>query len=38
LGGVVAQEAIKLVTSQYIPLNNTGIIDLVKGGIDKFYL
>lgn len=38
LGGVVAQEAIKLVTSQYVPLNNTAIVDLVKGGIDKFML
>ncbi len=38
LGGVVAQEAIKLVTSQYIPLNNTSVVDLVKGGVDKYML
>jgi hypothetical protein len=38
LGGIVAQETIKLVTSQYVPLNNTSIVDLVKGGIDKFQL
>ncbi len=38
LGGVVAQEAIKLVTSQYVPLNNTVIVDLIKGGIRKYTL
>lgn len=30
LGGVVAQEAIKLLTEQYIPLNNTAVIDLIR--------
>ncbi|CDZ96241.1 NEDD8-activating complex, APP-BP1/UBA5 component [Phaffia rhodozyma] len=30
VGGVVAQEAIKLMTSQYIPLNNTTLIDLIR--------
>ena len=36
LGGIVAQEAIKLVTAQYTPLDNTVIIDLVKSTIEKF--
>lgn len=35
VGGIVAQEAIKLVTNQYIPLDNTVIIDLVKSTLDK---
>jgi len=30
LGGLVAQEAIKLVTNQYMPMDNTVIVDLVK--------
>ena len=30
LGGLVAQESIKLVTKQYVPLDNTVIVDLVK--------
>lgn len=30
VGGLVAQEAIKLVTNQYMPLDNTLIVDLVK--------
>lgn len=36
LGGLVAQEAIKLVTGQYNPLDNTVIVDLVKSGMEKF--
>ncbi|OCF37667.1 amyloid beta protein binding protein 1 [Kwoniella heveanensis BCC8398] len=36
LGGVVAQEAIKLVTNQYTPLDNTVIINLVKSESAKF--
>jgi amyloid beta precursor protein binding protein 1 len=30
VGGLVAQEAIKLVTNQYMPLDNTLIVDLIK--------
>ncbi|KAK1925463.1 putative ubiquitin-activating enzyme subunit [Papiliotrema laurentii] len=30
IGGLVAQEAIKLVTNQYMPLDNTLIVDLIK--------
>jgi amyloid beta precursor protein binding protein 1 len=36
LGGIVAQEAIKLVTNQYMPLDNTVIADLVKSTLEKF--
>ncbi|WWD17675.1 hypothetical protein CI109_102116 [Kwoniella shandongensis] len=36
LGGVVAQEAIKLVTNQYTPLDNTVVINLVKSESAKF--
>nr|XP_018267361.1 amyloid beta protein binding protein 1 [Kwoniella dejecticola CBS 10117]OBR89519.1 amyloid beta protein binding protein 1 [Kwoniella dejecticola CBS 10117] len=36
LGGVVAQEAIKLVTNQYTPLDNTVIVDLIKSQSAKF--
>ncbi|ORY29355.1 hypothetical protein BCR39DRAFT_532469 [Naematelia encephala] len=36
LGGLVGQEAIKLVTNQYNPLDNTCIVDLVQSGIEKF--
>nr|XP_019015140.1 amyloid beta protein binding protein 1 [Kwoniella pini CBS 10737]OCF53921.1 amyloid beta protein binding protein 1 [Kwoniella pini CBS 10737] len=36
LGGVVAQEAIKLVTNQYSPLDNTVIVDLIKSQSAKF--
>lgn len=38
MGGIVGQEAIKLVTNQYQPLDNTVAIDLVKSGIEKFKL
>lgn len=38
LGGLAGQEVIKLVTNQYIPLDNTASIDLVKSAIDKFKL
>lgn len=38
VGGIVAQEAIKLVTNQYIPLDNTVVIDLVKSTLDKMKL
>jgi amyloid beta precursor protein binding protein 1 len=30
LGGLVAQESIKLVTNQYMPVDNMVIVDLVK--------
>ncbi|BEI88551.1 uncharacterized protein CcaverHIS019_0112690 [Cutaneotrichosporon cavernicola] len=38
MGGIVGQEAIKLVTNQYQPLDNTVAVDLVKSGIEKFKL
>lgn len=38
MGGIAAQEAIKLVTNQYQPLDNTVGIDLVKSGMEKFKL
>ena len=31
MGGVASQEAIKAVTHQYVPLNNTFIINLMTG-------
>lgn len=36
VGGLVAQEAIKLITKQYSPLNGTCIVDLVKGGMTRY--
>lgn len=30
VGGVVAQEAIKILTAQYVPLDNTVVIDLIR--------
>lgn len=30
LGGIVAQEVIKLLTAQYVPLDNTVIVDLIR--------
>jgi amyloid beta precursor protein binding protein 1 len=36
MGGVIAQEAIKLVTNQYAPLDNTVILDLVRSASEKF--
>lgn len=38
LGGVAAQEIIKITTRQYIPLNNTAVYDGIKQtiGIFKF--
>jgi amyloid beta precursor protein binding protein 1 len=38
IGGIVAQEAIKLITAQYVPLDNTCIIDLVKSSLEKYRL
>jgi len=38
LGGVVAQEAIKLVTAQYTPLDNTCLVDLIESKIEKWKL
>ena len=38
LGGVVAQEAVKLVTAQYIPANNTCIYDGIAQAIGSFVL
>ncbi|ORX37378.1 hypothetical protein BD324DRAFT_625903 [Kockovaella imperatae] len=38
IGGLVAQEAIKLVTDQYSPLDNTVIVDLVKSTTTAFKL
>jgi len=36
LGGIVAQEAIKLVTSQYVPMNNTVVVNLVHSTTEEF--
>ena len=30
LGGFVAQEAIKIITRQYIPIDGTSVIDLIS--------
>ena len=30
LGGVVAQEVIKMITKQYIPINGSCVIDLIE--------
>jgi amyloid beta precursor protein binding protein 1 len=38
IGGLVAQEVIKLVTNQYAPLDNTVIIDLVHSTTKAFKL
>ncbi|KAL7419270.1 hypothetical protein Q5752_006107 [Cryptotrichosporon argae] len=38
LGGIAAQEAIKLVTNQYTPLDNVVIADLVHSTLEKFKL
>lgn len=36
LGGIVAQEAIKIITKQYIPLNGTSIFDGIKSVSESF--
>ncbi|KIR52891.1 amyloid beta protein binding protein 1 [Cryptococcus gattii Ru294] len=36
VGGIVAQEAIKLVTNQYTPLDNTVVLNLIKSESYKF--
>ncbi|OWT36091.1 amyloid beta protein binding protein 1 [Cryptococcus neoformans] len=36
VGGIVAQEAIKLVTNQYTPLDNTVVLNLIKSESFKF--
>ncbi|EIW72572.1 hypothetical protein TREMEDRAFT_58742 [Tremella mesenterica DSM 1558] len=36
LGGVVAQETIKLITAQYAPLDNTVVFDLIKSQSEKW--
>jgi amyloid beta precursor protein binding protein 1 len=36
LGGIVAQESIKLVTGQYVPIEGTVVVDLVTSHIEKF--
>ncbi|KIR38806.1 amyloid beta protein binding protein 1 [Cryptococcus deuterogattii 99/473] len=36
VGGIVAQEAIKLVTNQYTPLDNTVVLNLIKSESSKF--
>ncbi|KAI9596629.1 NEDD8-activating enzyme E1 regulatory subunit [Syncephalis fuscata] len=38
MGGITAQEIIKLITHQYIPLNNTCIYNGVRGSIQSFEL
>lgn len=36
VGGIVGQEAIKLVTNQYTPLDNTVVLNLIKSESSKF--
>lgn len=36
LGGLAAQEAIKLVTAQYAPLDNTCVVDLVHSTTSRY--
>ena len=38
LGGVAAQEAIKIVTRQYIPIDNTVVYDGIKQAMGVFQL
>lgn len=38
LGGIVAQEAIKLITHQYIPINNTCIFNGITATSNVFEL
>jgi amyloid beta precursor protein binding protein 1 len=38
LGGIGAQEAIKVVTKQYIPINNTVVYDGIKQAVGVFQL
>ncbi|RIB14402.1 hypothetical protein C2G38_2195249 [Gigaspora rosea] len=38
LGGLVSQEVIKLITRQYIPLNNTSIFDGIKSASSTYIL
>ena len=38
IGGVAAQEAVKIITHQYIPLNNTFIYNGVVGCADTYEL
>ena len=38
LGGIVAQEAIKLVTNQYNPVDNTVVADLISSSLEKYRL
>jgi hypothetical protein len=38
LGGIAAQEAIKIVTRQYIPIDNTAVYDGIKQAMAVFRL
>lgn len=38
LGGVIAQETIKLVTHQFVPVNNTVVYSAISGGLEVFEL
>ncbi|ANB14129.1 Ula1p [Sugiyamaella lignohabitans] len=38
MGGIGAQEAIKIITHQYVPLNNTLVYDGITSRIGTFYL
>jgi amyloid beta precursor protein binding protein 1 len=38
LGGMVSQEVIKLITKQYIPMNNTVIFDGVRSTSSSYIL
>lgn len=38
MGGVAAQEIVKILTKQYVPLNNTVVFDGIKSKMDKWRL
>jgi amyloid beta precursor protein binding protein 1 len=38
MGGIVAQEAIKIITHQYVPLQNTLLFDGIQSGSASFVL
>lgn len=38
MGGLAGQEALKLLTNQYVPLNNTLLFDGIKSAIHKWFI
>lgn len=38
MGGILAQESIKLVTRQYVPVDNTCVYDGIKAAVGAFRL